>query len=157
MIFHNDDDVDDDLHIITANPTYNNYKGLIVLISIYHAKDIFNYFNKMASIFIFLLLKRYFKSHFSNIKCPIFNRDYSTINFYSSTKGVVDHWSEQVICRNKSFFGTDYGMATQNLVLIDTSTFLYEHAHGGYSAYKVPFGTIYEIIQLMHYTLWYPI
>ena len=70
VIFHNHYGFDDEHHIRTENPTYENSKGLLGLITIYCAKYTFKDFTQLASNFIFVSLKRYFKSGFYNINTP---------------------------------------------------------------------------------------
>ena len=62
-----------------------------------------------------------------------------------------------MLYRKKFFLGNAYGTETPHLVYIDTYTFLAKYAHGGYSAYDVVFGTIPNIMQFIHSTLWDPI
>ena len=141
-MFQNYDEFDEDWHISTAETTYYHYKGFPELLSIYPTKDTFKDFTQLASKSIYMPLKRYFKSWFFNMNFPRLTREYSINTFPSYTKGIGWHWCDQVFFRNKSFFGTVYGMSKTPLIWVDISTFPDKHSHGGYSAYEVDFGTI---------------
>ena len=156
MILHNDDEVDDDHHIRTANPTYENFNGLLGLITIYCAKDKFKDFTQIKYNCTCLPLKRYIDSWFSEMNFPRLSGEYLSNTFSSSTKGIGGLWNGQVFYIKKSFFGTAYGIKTPPLVWIYTFVFMAKYVHGGYSYYNVTFGTIPEIIRFIHYTLWYP-
>ena len=112
VIFHNHDDVGDDHHIRTANPTYDNFKGPFGLITIYCTKYTFKYFTQLESNFICMPLNSYFKSWFSKTICPRITGYYYINNFSYSAKGIGGHWHGQVFYKKKSFFGTSYGMTT---------------------------------------------
>ena len=157
VIYHNADEVEGDHHIITANPTYDHFKGPLGLITIYCAKYTFNNFTQLVSNFICLPLKRYFKSVFRKMNLPKFAGDYFPNNFSFSTKGIGGQWNDQLFYINKSLFGTACGIATHPLVWIYTFNFMVKYVHGGYPANEVTFVIIPDIIQFMHYTLWYPI
>ena len=91
MIFHNDDEFVDYHHIITANTTYEHFKGHLGLITIDCTKDTFKYFTHLVSTFIFLPLKRYFKYRFSKINFLRLTGGYPTNNPPSSKKGIGWH------------------------------------------------------------------
>ena len=119
MIFHNDDEVGDDHRISTTDITYENCKRQLGIITIYLSKTIFKDLTKLVSNFIYHSLKSYFKSWFSNKKFRRSTEYYYTYNLSYSTKGIGEHWCDQLFCMNDSIFET--------LVCIDTSNFLDKH------------------------------
>ena len=146
VIFHHYDEVDGDHYIRTAKPTCNHFKGPLGTITIYCTKDTFKDFTQMLSNFICMPLKRYFKSQFSQVNCPILTLEYSANTFSSSTKGIGGHCHDQVFYIKKFFFVNTYVMSKSPLVCIYTLTFLAKYVHGRYSAYEVAFETIPDII-----------
>ena len=154
MISLNDDDYDYKLYIVTADTAHEHYKGRVGIITIDRAKNTFNYFIHLASNFICMPLKRYFKSRFSKYeipktRCLLFHKWVLLLHqFYMGALA----WPIFLLKEVLTWYWLCYGSTP--LVWIDTSTCMFKYSLGGYSDYYVAFGTIPNILKFMQYKLW---
>ena len=83
------------------NTAYYQYNGSFGLIPTHNTKSTFNSFTHQVSSFIFLWLRRYFKSQFLLMNNPILTEYYSIDTFFSPPKGMKGGWYTKIIWGKK--------------------------------------------------------
>ena len=98
---------------VEKDPTYETHKGKVGIIPTYRAKSMLKDTTHMASNFISLTPKNYFKSQIPHLNPPRLTEDYYANTLFYLAKGIGGKWYYQIFWGKKYLFGSIYGMAKE--------------------------------------------